>query len=232
MTPWALLQQPLNIGDTVGRARVIREPGRYVAASRLLLFGKQLLEESVHAAGTNARSHHIVESAFVSLHFVAATEFREDSCAADIDRSLRDSALANTSQRTEYPDADVGSLRLFHLLNGVPPHYVLYLVSEHAGDFRHVARPLENPAIDVDEPTGERERIDDAGIDDTKLPVQIGSRRRSGDALAERIHVVLNYGVLHHRQLGVYLLRLLLPHLHFLLSGDAAAGQQPGDGKC
>ena len=112
------------------------------------------------------------------------------------------------------------------------PDYVLDLVPEHASYFRHVARPLENAAIDVDESTGERERVDDAGVDDAELPVQIRSRCRPGDALTKRVHVVLDYGVLYHWQLGIYLLRFLLPHLDFLLSRDTAAGQQSSGGNC
>jgi hypothetical protein len=44
------------------------------------------------------------------------------------------------------------------------------------------------------------------------------------DSIAERIDVVLNLGVLHHRELRVDLLRLLLAHLNFLLGGDATPG--------
>src|ERR1700693_3721779 len=52
------------------------------------------------------------------------------------------------------------------------------------------------------------------------------------DSVAERIDVVLNLRILDHRKLRVDLLRFLLAHLNFLLSGDPAPGEQRDCADC
>ena len=47
------------------------------------------------------------------------------------------------------------------------------LVPDDARNLGHVGGPLQNPAIDVDKTSGERERIDHVRIHDLELPLQI-----------------------------------------------------------
>src|ERR1700693_3363970 len=105
------------------------------------------------------------------------------------------------------------------------PYNVLDLVSKNACNLRHVAGPLQDAAIDVDEPAWQRESVDHVRIHDLELPLQIRPRRPARDPLTKRVDIVFDHGVLHHRQLGTDLLRLLLPHLHFLLRGYSTTGE-------
>src|SRR4029079_2866356 len=56
--------------------------------------------------------------------------------------------------------------------------------------------------------------------------------RSARNPLTQSVDVVLDIGVLDHRKLRVDLLRRVLAHLHFLLRGHAATGEQSGRGEC
>src|ERR1700680_278364 len=171
-----LIQHPLDVGDAVGRTRMVRDPCRRVAsAPRRLLLSKKLLEERQHTPGADSRAHHVVEATLVGLYFVAAAHSREDRGTADVDGRLSEAALTRSRQRAKNTDPDICALRLLHLLHRVAPDNVLRLVSQNSGELGHAAGPLEHATIHINESAGERERVHDAGVYHLVLPLEIGA---------------------------------------------------------
>jgi hypothetical protein len=62
-------------------------------------------------------------------------------------------------------------------------------MSQCAGELIEPFGLLDQAAIDVDKPTGQRERIDFARIHDVEVPGEVGATRLAGDVLPELSHV-------------------------------------------
>jgi hypothetical protein len=107
--------------------------------------------------------------------------------------SLARPALAHPGQRAHQRETDVGTLRLLHLLHRVAPRDVTDLVGKDAGQFTHVGRPLDQPAIDVHPTTRDREGVDFPAVDDREVPREtsrvvpqrLGAER--GDVVHDRV---------------------------------------------
>jgi len=109
----------------------------------------------------------------------------------------------------------------------VAPHHVADLVAEHARELAEVLRPLDEPAVHVDEASGHREGVHFLRVDDEELEVQLlATRGEARDGVAEHVDVAVDLGIAHDRQLLVDLRRVLRAHLDLLLRRDPARGDR------
>jgi hypothetical protein len=120
-------------------------------------------------------------------------------------------------------------LRFLHLLNRVTLRDVADLVTKYAGHLRERLGPLDEPAIEVDEPARHREGVHLGAVDDVEVPVEAAVVGEIGDRIAQQVDVLVNGRILDDRQLRIDLGRVLRPELDFLLSGNPAAR---GKGTC
>ena len=159
----------------------------------------------------------------VRLLLVGAAEFCEERAAGGVDRFLTKSAVADAREHAGQRHADVGLLRLLHLLHGVAFDDVTDLVSEHAGNFVHLVGALDESAVHVDEAARHGERVDFLAVDDEEMPVEIAPAGEPGDGVAQHIDVAVQLGIADDGKLGVDLLGFLHSHLNFLLGRNAAS---------
>ena len=91
------------------------------------------------------------------------------------------------------------------LSHRVPRRDVPDLVPEHTGKLRFVIQKRQDPARDVDEAAGQRERIHCRLIHNRELPRKVRPFRELGELQADAAHVLLQRRVLVDPYLGFYL---------------------------
>ena len=98
------------------------------------------LEHLRDAVRLNAGADHVFHGLFVRFALIIAAEPREQSGAAHLNRSARRVAVAHVEERASQHHADIGPLRLLHLLHGMPTHHVPDLVAQNTGQLAHVGQ--------------------------------------------------------------------------------------------
>src|SRR5688500_13595568 len=98
-------------------------------------------------------------------------------------------------------------------------------MSKHSGKLVHLGRPLDETAVHVDESARDRERVHFAAVDDVETPVQVCASGSPRDLVTKDVDVSVDLGIPDDRELRVDLLRVVLPHCHFLLLRDSACSQ-------
>jgi TrmH family RNA methyltransferase len=215
----------LRTRDSVLFCRVRRKPrlDRAVVAIPLV---DQDLEHLGDTARVDTGSNDVPDRLLIRLELVVAAELREQGRSADVDRRLSNVAAADAGQHTREHDAEVGALRLLHLLDGVTAYHVADLVSEDARELTERVRALDQPTIDVEVASWNREGVYLAGVDDKELILDSALVGALGDRIPEYVDVAIDLGILDDRKLCVDLLRVLRTHLDFLLRRDSASGHR------
>lgn len=215
------LNLPRGGGDAVLGKRMRHEPGFYPGRRSLPLI-EQDPEHLRDTARIDACTGHVPNRIGIRLGFRLAAVAREVRRAAHLDGRLCSLAFADTCQHARQYDTDIRRLRPLHLIDRMPERDVGDLVSENAGEHGHVLGALDQPAIDVDEPTGHRESVDLAAVHDEETPLQAPVICQPGNGIANNGDVAVGFGVPYQRNLRVDLGRVLRAHLHFLLRGYPA----------
>src|SRR5688572_30488012 len=166
------------------------EPGLYCAGAASPL-GNKLLKHCHDALWADSRSHDVVEPLIVRFQLILSAESREDGPSREVDRGAGNLTVADTCEDAGEGDADIRSLRFFHLLHGVASNYVADLVAENSRYLVHPVGALDQATIDVDEAAGNCESVDVLGIDDEEVPVQIAPTGEAGDRITEDIDVAI-----------------------------------------
>src|SRR5205085_11283853 len=87
----------------------------------------------------------------VRFGFRCAAVLRKPRRAADIDRHLGCATVADVREIAEQRDADVGATGTLHLLRGMPPNDVPYLVTKRTRELIHPFGGLGETAFAVHE---------------------------------------------------------------------------------
>ena len=75
-------------------------------------------------------------------------------------------APSATEQRLKQAQPHVGDLSALHLVDPVPRDDMPDLVTQHPRQLALVGGGFDEPPVHVDEPPGQRERVDLPGVDD------------------------------------------------------------------
>ena len=193
-----LIDAGLNCRYAILFQRVSSKPGLDSAGTASAL-GNQLLEHRHDALWIDSSAHDVVDSLVVRFQLVLPAESGEDSASREINRGAGDLAVADTGEDAGQSDADVCSLRLLHLFHRVPTHHVADLVTENTGDLVHRTGPLDQPAIDVDESTGDGESVDFLAVDDEETPVEITPAGEARDRITQNVDVTIQLRILDDR---------------------------------
>jgi hypothetical protein len=124
---------------------------------------------------------------------------------------------------------------LLHLLDRVTLGHVADLVPQHSGNLAHGPGALDEAAIDVDESAGHRERVDLAGVDNEKLPIEVAIIGERRDGIPQPVDVAGEDRIRDQWQLLVDLTGIVRAHLDLLLgryrSTSGHRNKQRGRGK-
>src|SRR5687768_16923350 len=193
-----LVDACLQCGDAVFLERVGSEP-RFHRARAAPPLGDQLLEHGNESLRMNAGAEEIVQSLHIRLELVLPAESREHRSTGDVDDRAGRLAVADARQDAGEGDADVRALLFLHLFDCVPAYDMADLVAEHPCNFRHVGRPLDEPAVDVNESAGDGEGVYFSAVDDEEVPVEIAAAGESRNRITENVDVPIELRILDDR---------------------------------
>ena len=179
------------------------------------------LEEVDHIDRRVARRGEDLRSPNVRLRLDVAAVLQEQRIETettdridDLRRSRTDFSAEKSAENTDAGLCEVGLRRL---MCPVPQRDMGNLVRHDAGDFALIACIVENAAIDVDEPAGERERINIRRIHHSEAILKLRAARVRRKSLSDRVHICSHLRIIENWQLLLGLSRRLLADLDVVL---------------
>src|SRR5437867_1971980 len=171
------------------RVGVRCEPLRHAAAALRLAHAIEHLEHVRHLAGIVVAATQVAETQLVRLALGVARVLEEQD-AEGLAREPCELLELGACDRAD-GETELRELLLAQLADGVPGGDVTDLVPYDAGELRLGIQVREDPARDVDEAPGERERVDHRVVHDAEGPGQVGALRGRGEPRAELLEVAL-----------------------------------------
>ncbi len=150
--------------------------------------------------------------------------------AAHLHRGLREPAVADTGECTDYRHADVRFLCFLHLLHGMSLNHVADFVTERPRQLVEPVSALDQATVYIDVTARQRERVDLLGIDYEKVPIEVGTTGRSRNRFTEVLDVAADRGVGNDRKLRVDVGRVPAAERDLLVLGDRARRKQKNEG--
>src|SRR5687767_258679 len=121
----------------------------------------------------DSRTNDVPDPFLIRFLLGRAAELREHRSGAEVDQRAGCLTLADASEDAREAYTELGLLRFLHLLHRMPLDDVADLMAEHASELAHPLCPLDQPAVDVDESAGHRERVDLRAVHDLERPVEL-----------------------------------------------------------
>ena len=130
----------------------------------------ELLEERHHPVGVVAGVDHVANPQTIRLALRVTPELHERSGGDHLGREAAEPTAGTVSEdRPEHAQPKVRVGGPLGLLRAVPRDDVPNLVTEDADELRLIICSVNQAAVDVDEATGQRERIDLGSVDHLEL---------------------------------------------------------------
>ena len=150
---------------------------------------RQRLQEARHAGRIPAGLGGVLDAQPVGLELVVAAVLEEERAEAGVGQIAERGHAGHEDAGQQHAERAAGRARV--LLRHVAGGDVAHLVAEHAGELGLVAQVREQPARDVDEAAGQRERVHGRRVDHGEGPRQVRTVRDGGDPFADAGHVAL-----------------------------------------
>ena len=160
-----------------------RQPVRHAVAIGSFGDPRERRQERRHLVGIPSAARRVFGAQRVGLQLVVAPELEKQHAEARLREVAERPHLRHEDAADQHAKRRAHAARV--LLRRVARGDVADLVAEHADELRFVVEIRQDAARDVDEPAGQRERIDRRRIDDRKAPRQVRALRASREPHAD-----------------------------------------------